>query len=592
MRRIALATMCIAAGLSLAVPAAARAGGVSRPGFLPGRLIVRFRPGTLPAERADALGKVGAIVDESLPLPRLKRVELGDESVARSAAVLGRQPGVLYAEPDYVAQFGAVPDDDYFASQWALRNTGLGIGNPPVFGTPGADIDAVKGWDRSVGSSSVVTAIADTGVYFAHPDLGPNRYLNPGESGGGKESNGLDDDGNGYVDDFRGYDFFAGDNDPSPADPPVGLDRHGTQVASLAGARGDDSLGITGVSQRASLLALRIGDNGSGAPASMQTEAFVYAGRIGAQVVNLSAGGMGFSQARLDAIRAAPDTLFVFGAGNDGADNDNPATTFYPCSHNEPNVVCVAATDQDDLLRASSNYGAKTVDLAAPGANILTADIGTDPANSYRFSSGTSLASPIVAGAAAVYRSLYPKATAADTRNALLAGVEKLPSLAGKVESGGRLNLDQTLAIVPPPPVTVTPPDTSIELQLKAGRKQRIGKLEVRVGCGDEACQARLGGKVVARKLKGNVIVVSRAAATRKRRKKIFKVRPMTMAVAAGETKTVRVRLKKHRRSVRKLRSFLKNRRYRLGSRAVLIAGAADAAANETVKRVWVRLRP
>ena len=585
MRRIALATICIAAGFCLAVPVMSPAAGASgqRPinaRFAPGRLIVRFRPGTAPAERAAALGSVGATGSEGLTLPRLEQVDLGGVPVARSVAVLERRPEVLYAEPDYVNDFAAVPDDDYFASQWALRNTGLGIGNPPVFGTPGADIDAVTGWDRSVGSSDVVTAIADTGIYFAHPDLGPNMSFNPGETGGGKESNGLDDDGNGYVDDYRGYDFFEDDNDPSPADPPVGVDRHGTQVASVAGARGDNSIGLTGVSQQASLLALRIGDDSTGAPASLQTEAFTYAGRIGAKVVNLSAGGPGFSQARLDAIRSAPDTLFVFGAGNDGADNDDPATTFYPCAHNEPNVVCVAATDQNDLLRASSNFGVKTVDLAAPGANILTADIGTDAANSYRFSSGTSLASPIVAGAAAVYRSLYPQATAAETRRALLAGVERLPSLAGKVESGGRLNLDRLLAI---------PPDHSVRLVLKAHRRQRVGRLRVRVGCGDEACQVRLGGRVVARKLRGNVIVTSGAG---KPGKKVFRLKPVSMKVAAGETRRRRIRLKGHRRSVRRLRRLLKNRRYRLGSRAIIEAGATDAADNRAQRRVRVRLRP
>ena len=589
MTRIALATMCIAAASALAVPVTAPAGGAHGQRFVTGALIVRFRPGTGPAERAAALKTIGATVDGSLPLPRLRRVEVGKRSVVRSAEVLERQPAVTYAEPDYIDDFEAVPDDDYFASQWSLLNTGLGIGNPPIFGTPGADIDAVKGWDRSIGSTSVVTAIADTGTYFAHPDLGPSMFFNQGEVGGGRESNGLDDDGNGYVDDFGGYDFFSGDNDPSPASPPVGQDRHGTQVASVAGARGNNSIGLSGVSQQASLLALRIGGGSSGAPVSLQTEAFAYAGSMGAEVVNLSAGGPGFSQARLDAIRSAPDTLFVFGAGNEGTDNDSPASPFYPCGHNEPNVLCVAATDQDDLLWSSSNFGSQAVDLAAPGANLLTADIGTDPANSYRYSSGTSLASPIVAGAAAVYRSLYPKASAADTRDALLAGVETLPSLAGKVESGGRLNLDRTLAVIPPPPVES--PDTSIELLLRAGRKQRVDRLRVRVGCGDESCRARLTGSVVARKLRGNVIVVPRAVAARRGRLKI-KVRPMIMNLAPGEIKTRTVKLKKHRKSVGKLRRLLKKRRYRLGSRATLRVTASDASANHTEKRIRVRLRP
>jgi hypothetical protein len=158
--------------------------------------------------------------------------------------------------------------------------------------------------------------------------------------------------------------------------------------------------------------------------------------------------------------------------------------------------------------------------------------------------------------------------------------VERLPSLAGKVESGGRLNLDRLLAI---------PPDHSVRLVLKAHRRQRVGRLRVRVGCGDEACQVRLGGRVVARKLRGNVIVTSGAG---KPGKKVFRLKPVSMKVAAGETRRRRIRLKGHRRSVRRLRRLLKNRRYRLGSRAIIEAGATDAADNRAQRRVRVRLRP
>jgi hypothetical protein len=441
------------AGLAMVGSVPARAAEGPDPSFVAGELLVRFEPGADKAERAAALERVDARKRGSLQLPRLSLIEVDDSSVSRSAEILERQPGVLYAEPNFIDDFDAAPNDREFGRQWALDNTGQGIRNPPVFGTPGADIDAVKGWDRSVGSSNVVIGIADSGVFYAHPDLGPNMYVNPGESGGGKESNGLDDDGNGYVDDFRGYDFFDGDNDPAPGDPPA-ENRHGTGVASAAAARGNNSIGMTGVAQQASLLPLRIG--GGGTRLSAIVDAFIYAGRLGAQVVNLSAGGSNFSQALLDAIRAAPDTLFVFSAGNDGENNDNPSTPHYPSNHNEPNVVAVANTDQNDLLYTSSNFGPQNVDLAAPGTNIVTADIGTDPAVSYRYATGTSFASPIVAGAAAVYRSLDPNATAADTRDALLAGVDPLPSLAGLVESGGRLNLDRTLAIASPPDTTIT----------------------------------------------------------------------------------------------------------------------------------------
>jgi subtilisin family serine protease len=404
------------------------------------------------ADRGAALDEVNAETAERLFVPGLRLVGIEGISVRRAVAELERQPGVRYAEPNFIHHFGAPPNDIYFGSQWALNNFGQGVDSPPVFGTPDADIDAVEAWDVNRGSPSVIVGIADTGVFYNHPDLAPNIYANPGETGGGKETNGVDDDHNGYVDDFRGYDFLANDNDPAPASPPAGLDNHGTVVAGAAGAQGDNSIGLTGVSQETSLLPLRVGPGPSGGLVVADViNAFAYAGRLGAKVVNLSAGGPTFSQGELDAIRGAANTLFVFAAMNDGANNDNPSTPIYPCNLNEPNVVCVAATDMDDKLAGFSNFGPGTVDLAAPGVRLLTTDIGTDPGSSYTFTGGTSLASPITAGAAAVYRSLYPQATKADTRKALREGVDKKPALNNLVETGGRLNLAATLAIAPPP---------------------------------------------------------------------------------------------------------------------------------------------
>jgi subtilisin family serine protease len=557
----------------------------SPPRFVPNQVLVRFAPQAGSARRSQALRGVGADSSRSLKLPGLRLVEVEGSSVPAAVRALEAEPGVRYAEPNYFNEWAMTPDDDYFINQWGLENTGnFAIGSPPEFGTADADIDAAAAWDKSVGSAKTIIGIADTGIYFSHPDLAGNAYTNPGESGGGKASNGIDDDGNGYVDDFRGYDFFAGDNDAFPANPPAPLDRHGTLVASTAGAQGNNSVGVTGVSQEVSLLPLRVGDAASGPVSANQVLAFRYAGKLGAEVVNLSGGGGAYSQAVRDAIRAAPNTLFVFAAGNGGSDHigDNADNSpHYPCNLAEPNVVCLAATDQDDKLATFSNYGANSIDLAAPGVNIFAANIGTDVANSYEFVDGTSFAAPMAAGAAAVYRSRYPKATAAQTATALRKGVDKLPSLSGVVKTGGRLNLDHTL--------DVKPPDESIELDLSAAKRQKLDRLKARVGCGAEACKGKLGGKVVARKEKGGVIIVATGAG--KKGRKTFGLKTKRFSLAAGHKRTQRLKFKHHRRTVRKLRKLLRRRIYRGGVKAKVKASASDSAGNRATKHVVVKLR-
>lgn len=594
MRWVARFALFFLAGAGFATPFTSQASGGDPADFVAGELIVRFEPEAGKSVRAAALREIDAGDGVPLGLPGLRLVKIEDGPVPRAASEMARQPGVRYAEPNFIDRFEAVPDDVSFDYQWALQNVGQGIGSPtPVFGTPGADIDAVAGWDRGIGSRDVVIGIADTGVYYPHPDLAPNIYLNPGESGSGKESNGVDDDGNGYTDDFRGYDFFDGDNDPLPTDPPAFSDQHGTRVAGAAGARGDNAIGVSGVAQQTALLSLRVGGDGGGALVSKQIEAYNYAAGLGVEVVNLSASGPYPSEARLDAIRAAPDTLFVFAAGNDGTDSDAPATPRYPCIHNEPNVICVAATDQNDNLRSSSNFGKTTVDLAAPGGQILTTAVGTDPVVSYGPANGTSLASPIVAGAAAVYRSVYPEAGAAETREALLAGVDVLPSLAGKLETDGRLNLARTLGSPPPaPPEPPAPPSGPLlSLWIKAGHKQRVKKLKVSVRCGGVGCATRLSGKVLAeeRRVKGR----SRGAraARKNRRRMAFRMKPQTITLAAGQTMVRRIRFRNHLRAVRKLSRLLKKRGYREGTRAKLEVSVTGDDGSRTRRHLTIKLR-
>jgi subtilisin family serine protease len=276
-------------------------------------------------------------------------------------AELRRNPLVEYAEPNYIVRAVLMPNDPQFAQLWGLHNTGQ------TGGTSDADIDAPEAWDIHTGSSDVIIAIIDTGVAHNHPDLDDgsdkNIWTNDAELNG---IPGLDDDGNGYVDDVYGWDFVGEDNGPTD------FYAHGTHVAGTAAAIGNNATGITGVNWLASIMPLRIfGPFGYGDTAKA-IEAIFYAVDNGARVINASWGGEGFSQALYDAISYANDNgcLFVAAAGNSSSDNDtNP---FYPASYDLPNIISVVATDHNDNLAWFSNFGATSVDVGAPGRNILS----------------------------------------------------------------------------------------------------------------------------------------------------------------------------------------------------------------------------
>ncbi len=257
---------------------------------------------------------------------------------------------MLYAEPNFVFRPDAIPNDPFFADLWGL-----------------SAIQAPLAWESTTGSPGVKVAVVDSGIAYDHPDLAPNIWTNPGESGGGKETNGIDDDGDGYVDDVHGWDFVQNDNEP------LDFFFHGTHVAGTIGAAGNNGTGITGVDWQTSLMALRAGDAANGELLDSDIiGAFVYACAHGARVVNASFGGPDFSQAMLDVIGSpgCANTLFVASAGNDAVDVD--ASPSYPCSFTTANLVCVAATDLDGSLASFSNYGPRSVDLAAPGVDVLS----------------------------------------------------------------------------------------------------------------------------------------------------------------------------------------------------------------------------
>jgi len=331
---------------------------------------------------------------------------------------LGSSQHTEWAEPQYVYDLLHVPDDigEYL---WALDNTGV------AGGRPGADIGAFDAWDRSTGSG-IVIAVIDTGIDADHPDLTPNLWSNPGEIGG----NGIDDDGNGYVDDVHGYDFVFRDGDP---DDRAG---HGTHVAGIAAARGDDGYGLVGTAYDARIMALKLLDPAGGGYSSMAAEAINYAVNNGADVINASWGGYGSSTAVRNAIAYARSrgVLFIAAAGNQGYDNDD--YPMYPATYDLDNILSVAASDRRDNLASFSNTGARTVHLAAPGSEIVSTWRGGD----WVYLDGTSMAAPFVAGGVALLQSAASEASYIQIRESLLATVEPLGSGGDLIATQGRMD--------------------------------------------------------------------------------------------------------------------------------------------------------
>jgi subtilisin family serine protease len=415
----------------------------SSPQYVEGELLVRFRTGVTLAERSQILGRHDTARLRSL---RSRGLELAavpaGSSIEAVAAELEQEPDVLDAQPNFLYRIAEVPNDPRFDELWGLD-------------TPDdVDIDAPEAWEITTGSNAVKVAVIDTGVTYAHTDLANNIWTNPLEP-----NNGADDDGNGLVDDVRGWDFI--ENDAAPTDP----HGHGTHVAGTIGAEGNNGVGVTGVNWDVSVMALRAGaDDGFFTEAAI-VNAFAYACAKGAQVVNGSFGGYGQSPAMSTAIAACPNTLFVFAAGNGGSDgvgdNNDASPPTYPCSYPHANVVCVAASTEFGDRASFSNYGPVSVDLAAPGTSILS----TTNDGSYWAFAGTSMASPHVAGVAALLWAHAPSATPAQVKYSLMRTVDPMAAFQGLTVTGGRVNAHTVLSSPvldppagPPPPPPPPPP--------------------------------------------------------------------------------------------------------------------------------------
>lgn len=361
---------------------------------------------------------------------------IGGGSTGGSTSGGSTSGGTAKGDPDFPTSIPSTsgPDVDY-AKQWGM-----------------ADIGVRDAWQTVVskGSPDMIVAVIDSGVDYTHEDLIENTWRNPGESGNGKENNGIDDDNNGFVDDVVGWDFATNDNKPYDITGGfMGNPGHGTHCAGNVAARSENGKGIVGVAPNVKIMALRfITEKGSGST-DAAVQSIKYAVDNGAKVLSNSWGSEGDdggaeSQALREAIQYAQDNgvLFVAAAGNSSYNNDSPAKASVPASYPHDNIISVAAIDRNNKLASFSSFGLTTVDIAAPGVDVYS----SIPKNKYMNMPGTSMACPHVAGAAALYWSHNPQATMMEVKQAIMKSAVPVPALQGKMVTGGKLNVKNLIA--------------------------------------------------------------------------------------------------------------------------------------------------
>ncbi len=390
-------------------------------------ILVRFRDdGSAPEEQEVIGGSLLASSYSSIPGLREIRLAQGVE-IEDALAFYRNHPSVLYAEPNYRVRAAALPNDPYLGQLWGLHNTGRSGG------TPDADIDAPEAWELLSGDGGTIVAVVDTGVDYLHPDLAASMWRNPGEIAG----NGVDDDGNGFVDDVFGADFLNQDGDP------MDDHGHGTHVAGTIAAVHNNAQGVAGVNPHARIMALKFLDASGTGTVLDAVAAIDYAVSHGAKISNHSWSSGGFSQALEDALERAKQAghIVVAAAGNDGSNVD--VSPSYPASFALDNVVAVAATDRNDRLAGFSNFGPVSVDLAAPGYAILS----TVPGGAYDTLSGTSMATPHVAGVASLVWDQNPGWSYSRVIDKVLTAADPIAGLVGKTVTAARLNAAEALRV-------------------------------------------------------------------------------------------------------------------------------------------------
>jgi subtilisin family serine protease len=414
----------------------------------PTRVLAKYKDSARQSVSTQALKQIGSrvhrrytlvpglVVLEEINAPSLSAVHANDQA-ARRTRLLDRisalqQSGLFeYVEPDYIVHSHLTPDDQAFVdgTLWGLRNTGQNGG------ASGADIDATSAWDFTTGSTNVIVAVIDTGIRYTHQDLASQMWHNPDETA----SDGVDDDGDGFVDDVFGINAINMTGDPFDDN------NHGTHVSGTIGAAANDGHPHVGVTWNVQLMGCKfLSAQGFGNTSDAIT-CIDYAVSKKARILNNSWGGGPFEQSLFDAINRAriKGVLFVASAGNDASNSDlNPA---YPASYQLDNIISVAAIDRNDNLADFSNFGQATTHLGAPGVDIFSSTAGSDA--DYQLFNGTSQAAPHVSGVAALILSLYPGADLEEVRGRILGGVVPILSLNSKTITGGRLNAINSLTL-------------------------------------------------------------------------------------------------------------------------------------------------
>ncbi|MDP9353227.1 MAG: S8 family serine peptidase [Chloroflexota bacterium] len=429
-------------------PGAAGSGGGR---YVPGEVLIQFHEGATAAERADARARVGATVREQIRgaaqgRGRLELVSLRSGGTVESAVrALESHPAVKYAEPNWIYTHNATSNDPYYTngSLWGMYGDKTSPANQ--YGS-----QAGEAWATGhTGSDTVHIGVIDEGIDFRHEDLAANIWTNPVDV-----ADGVDNDGNGYVDDIHGWDFVNNDNTIYDGKGPrdTSTDAHGTHVSGTIGGVGGNGKGVVGVNWNVTIISAKfLGKNGGTTANAIKAVDYItdlkIRHKLNLPATNNSWGGGGYSQALYDAIERAntANVLFIAAAGNggnDGVGDDNDATPHYPSSYTNENIIAVAAIAKDGSITSWSNYGATSVDLGAPGSGIYS----TTPKNTYKSYSGTSMATPHVTGAAALYASTHSGVSAAQIKNAILTSTIPTASLSGKTVTGGRLDANAALS--------------------------------------------------------------------------------------------------------------------------------------------------
>jgi len=429
------------------------------PEFVPDEVLVKFRPGTAAVDKAAARGRANAIGAEVITTPLMRQLGEGDIELVRLPAgmpvanAMARLKGhfaVEYAEPNWIYRHDATSDDTYYknGSLWGMYSADTSISPGTAANAYGSGAEAA--WNNTnkdkTNCGSVYVGIIDEGYMYTHEDLAANAGKNPGEVAG----NGVDDEGNGYVDDVYGWDF---DGSNSSVFDGSG-DDHGTHVAGTIGGVGGNGKGVAGVCWSVKLLSAKfLGNRGGTTDNAIKAVDYFtdLKTRHGINLVatNNSWGGGGFSQGLYDAIERASTAgiLFIAAAGNGGSDgvgDNNDSTPHYPSSYTNANIIAVASITSSGAKSGFSNYGVTSVDLGAPGSGIystLPKSSKGKVVSAYGSYSGTSMATPHVTGAAALYAASHPGASASQIKGAILGSAVATSSLAGKCVTGGRLNV-------------------------------------------------------------------------------------------------------------------------------------------------------